>query len=310
MRKRVAVIDIGSNSIKALVAESDGTNYGVSSLWEGSREVRISTGIAGENPMLRQEDIKAALQAVEELYQCCHDMKPIAETRILATSAVRNAANGHDFLESVRGRTTVRPLLLSGQEEADYIAVGVRSDPALGGRLAQFSVFDLGGGSLELIHFDDNHVAAGTSLPLGSVRLTEMFVQEPRKAVPEKEIRQLSNHVRAMIGSSGIPLKAPLIGCSGGLTMWRAIRAQAAGIPMQASSARFTQSDVDEMIAAVVHRDLEHRILHAHIPPQRADIFPVALITFQVLLELYNTTEIQHSLHNLRYGVAWELLQD
>lgn len=310
MSKRVAVIDIGSNSIKALVAESDGTDFGVRSLWEGTREVRISAGISHEKPMLQESGIRDGANAVDELYRQCLQVGRITDVRIVATSAVRSAVNAKDFLRAVRNLTSVMPQVISGQEEADCIAMGIRSDPVIGQQYHKFTVFDLGGGSMELIRFVDNHVSERVSLPLGSVRLTERFISDPRDAIPANESSRLFDHLRDSISNAGIPLQAPLIGCSGGLTTWRAIRASAEGVQLEQSNPVFTEADVDALIGEVVHRDVDHRIKVAGIPPSRADIFPVALITFKVLFELLGTREILHSLHNLRYGVAWTYLHD
>jgi len=306
---RVAVIDIGSNSIKALVAEPDGP-FGIRPVHESTLEVRISTGISGSPPVLSDSSIQKGVAAVESLYRECQSVENVSQTRIVATSAVRSAVNGEEFIRLIHARTGVLPGILSGQEEADGIAYGVRTDPAIRGAFNQFTVFDLGGGSLELIRFEEDHVQYRTSFPLGSVRLTEKFIRHPDGPVPQNEANALKNFIRETIANSGFPVSPPLVGCSGGLTTWRAIRAAAAGLNIREGSAVFTHQDIAYMAGEVLSHDYGHRVAKLRIPAQRADIFPAALLTFQVLLELANTLEIRHSMHNLPYGIAWEALSD
>ena len=130
MNRRVGVIDVGSNSIKALVAESIGAAFEIKTVYEHSLGVRISHGIGGNPPMLQPARIQAGIQAVAQLWQNCHAHGPLADFRIVATSAVRSAANGKDLLDAVQAATGCRPDILTGEEEADGIACGVRTDPS------------------------------------------------------------------------------------------------------------------------------------------------------------------------------------
>ena len=211
MNPRVAVIDVGSNSIKALVARKADGAFGIERVFEETLEVRISQGIGGEPPMLRADRIEAGLEAVGKLWKDCQHHGPLADLQIVATSAVRSAANGHVFMEAVRALTGMSPVILTGAEEADGIANGVRTDPAIETRLDDFTVFDLGGGSLELIRFEHHGVTDRTSLPLGSVRLTEQFLSNPAGPIPAIEAEALSEHVRRHIIAADVPIKAPIV---------------------------------------------------------------------------------------------------
>jgi exopolyphosphatase/guanosine-5'-triphosphate,3'-diphosphate pyrophosphatase len=187
MKPRVAVIDVGSNSIKALVAETDGQPFGLKPVYEECLEVRISHGISGDPPLLRPDRIEAGVEAVEKLWRDCQANGPLQDILVVATSAVRTAANGHLFMEAVAAVTGTDPITLTGPEEADGIACGVRTDHLIEERLDDFTVFDLGGGSLELIRFEHHGVTDRTSLPLGSVRLTEAFFSDPSQPIPKAE---------------------------------------------------------------------------------------------------------------------------
>ncbi len=310
MKPRVAVIDVGSNSIKVLVAESTDNAFGLNPVFQENLEVRISYGIAGNPPMLRPDRIAAGIQAIERLWANCQNYGPITKLRIAATSAVRTAANGHVFMEAVEESTGIHPETLTGIEEAEGIAYGVRTDPAIAIDLQDFTVFDLGGGSLELIRFEHNGVTDRTSLPLGSVRITEQFVTRPEEPLPLPEQEAIREHVQSHIVASAVPIKAPLIGCSGSLAAVRHIAAKQSGKLFELVPPNIEKTFLDDLAKSLMRQNLNERIEISHIPPARADIFPAALITFQVLMKLAGASHIQHSLHNLRFGLAWKMLQE
>lgn len=310
MKPRVAVIDVGSNSIKALVAAKGPGMFGLEVLFEHTLEVRISQGIGGHPPRLHPDRIEAGVEAVRDLWKECTELGPLAAMRIVATSAVRSAANGNDFTDAVTRITGIQPQVLSGAEEADAIAMGVRTDPGIEDHLTDFTVFDLGGGSLEIIRFEKHEVTARTSLPLGSVRMTEEFFPDPTKAIPRKQQEALADFLRKEILKSGIPVKEPLVGCSGGLAALRGIvRHRHKDLPTD-KGAYLSRGRIEELAEIIASTDLADRIALPGMPARRADIFPSAMITFGVLLDIAKAEGIFHSLHNLRYGLSLRLLQD
>jgi exopolyphosphatase/guanosine-5'-triphosphate,3'-diphosphate pyrophosphatase len=310
MKPRVAVIDVGSNSIKALVAESNGGTFGLRSVYEETLEVRISHGIGGNPPMLQPERIEAGMEAVQHLWRVCQHHGPLQDVLIVATSAVRSAANGHVFMEAVNAVTGADPITLTGAEEADGIAYGVRTDPGIENTLDDFTVFDLGGGSLELIRFEHHGVTDRTSLPLGSVRLTEQFISDSSQAVPSHERDALVAFVTEHITSTGFVITSPLVGCSGGLSALVKVLSERKGTVMRKGRPVFSRSLMDRLTRTILAQDLTGRIKESGLPPRRADIFPAALLTFQAIMDLSGADEIIHSYHNLRYGMAWRMLHN
>src|SRR5262245_20227704 len=173
----VAVIDIGSNSIKILVAvRTDGGN--VHPLHIRTIDARISAGISQATPRLSDEGMARGLSAVQALLEDAMRFNATS-TILVATSAVRDAANGADFCDRIKKATHHPIRILSGDEEANLIGRGLVADPALRG-LRDFYVFDLGGGSLECLAFLNRTIEQAVSLQLGCVRLTERFVSDPR----------------------------------------------------------------------------------------------------------------------------------
>ena len=306
MSKRVAVIDIGSNSIKSLVAEGDARS--LVPVHEETREVRLSRGISGTPPRIGEPAFSEGVQAVAGLWKHCLGTGTIEAATIAATAAVRAAVNGQEFMQSIRKSTGVVPIVLTGEQEAEAIARGVLTDPHVRSSFDAFTLIDLGGGSLELIHYAKGSVQARASLPMGAVRLTEQFIANPAKPIPMDERVRLAHYIREELAQCGVPILPCLVGCSGGLTVLRGRRAGKAGKALAESDPVFTRDYLHELGQEVLSSDLESRIGQLNLPPHRADIFPAAFILFEVLLDVAGTDRIIHSLHNLRFGLAADLL--
>ncbi|HXA13851.1 MAG TPA: phosphatase, partial [Opitutaceae bacterium] len=166
MNPSVAVIDIGSNSIKLLVVSRDG-NGRLAELTSRTIDARISAGISQKSPQLGETGMAAGLAAITDLLAAAAPLAP-AQTLLVATSAVRDATNGADFRAHVRSTTGHDIRILTGDQEANLIGAGLACDPALS-NLHDFYVFDLGGGSLECLAFRARQIAQEVSLPLGCV---------------------------------------------------------------------------------------------------------------------------------------------
>ena len=178
----LAVVDIGSNSIKLLVA-APGPPGGpeLRVLFQETLETRISGGLGQDNSSLGEAGLAAGVQAVARLLEMAGPYAP-THRRFVATSAVRDAQNRADFAARILAATGAPLEILSGDDEALLIARGIRTDPALGGA-QEFCLLDLGGGSLECIRYAAGKIEQAVSLQLGAVRLTEKFVPESARAV-------------------------------------------------------------------------------------------------------------------------------
>ena len=287
---RAAVIDVGSNSIKLLVADRrpDGLLVETASR---TLESRIGTGLGADKPRLSEEGIVRGIAAVENLVAEAKGHK--ADTiAVVATSAVRDASNGGEFRDRVRAATGLEIRILTGIEEADLIGRGLTTDPALFG-LKNFDVFDLGGGSLECLSFVDRKVEKEISLPLGCVRLTEKCVSSPSSPFSEADSRHVGDHVKAALTKSGFRLPVPqgfgVVGTGGTLTNVRGILAAAKGIALEKTDPTIRASTLAEVLAWVGPLNLAARREIPGLHPSRADVFPTALVTLLALAEVGST---------------------
>jgi exopolyphosphatase/guanosine-5'-triphosphate,3'-diphosphate pyrophosphatase len=204
---RVAAIDIGTNSTRLLVADVAGGRLDreVERLLEITR-LGDRVDLDGRLNAESMERVHATLGRYAARARALDAARPLA----VATSAVRDAANGHEFIEEVTRRHGVDVRVLTGDDEARLTFRGVTSArPAASGTL----VCDIGGGSTELVLGDADGVREAVSLALGCVRMSERFLAtDPPTAEELAHLRAaahdlvpdgLTGHARELIGVAG-----------------------------------------------------------------------------------------------------------
>ncbi len=300
----VAVIDIGSNSIKVLVAtRRDGGR--IEALKTHTIDARISAGISQTVPRLSEEGMSRGLAAIHDLLALAAPFVPTT-TILVATSAVRDSANGAEFRERVLAATGHTIRILTGDEEADLIGRGLTCDPALA-HLRDFYVFDLGGGSLECLAFRDRRIEQELSLKLGCVRMTEKFVSDPLAPLKTDECTALARHVRDEINHSGFRFNltgAEAVFTGGTITSVRVIKGALHGVRLEDTPATVPVATVHELLDEIGLLTLDKRKKIPGMPAARADVLPAALITVITVAEFGLFERFHHSLYNLRWGLA------
>jgi exopolyphosphatase/guanosine-5'-triphosphate,3'-diphosphate pyrophosphatase len=188
--RTLGAIDIGTNSIKLLVAnvEDDGA---LEVLLREKAMVRLGSETL-RTGKLSPEAIEAGVSTVEHFVKLASG-SGATMVRAVATCAVREASNAEEFVEAVRKRTGVRVEVISGDEEARLINLALRSEfPA---RQDPLFLIDIGGGSTELVISDGSRVLLTESLPLGVVRLADRHARNDPPS--DKEIAAMKKEVRA-----------------------------------------------------------------------------------------------------------------
>ncbi|HVU18960.1 MAG TPA: phosphatase [Candidatus Didemnitutus sp.] len=309
MNPSVAVLDVGSNTIKILVAVRDARG-GLSPLLSRAIDARISAGIGQAAPRLSDEGMAAAMAAIHQLLA---DAAPFGPVRmdIVATSAVRDASNGAEFAARVARETGCEMRVLSGTEEAAGIGLGLTCDPALADA-ANFYVFDLGGGSLECLAFENREPRQAISLPLGCVRLTEKFVSQPAEPMRAVTWKRIMAHTRTAMAESGFrfDLVDPIAVATGGsASTARALYGVREGRSGNETSSLLTVRQLQGQLEQMASLPLAERKKLPGLPPERADVYPAALATLIAVAETGGIVSYRHSYYNLRYGLATQLLK-
>jgi exopolyphosphatase/guanosine-5'-triphosphate,3'-diphosphate pyrophosphatase len=307
--RAVAVVDIGSNSIKLLVAARDEKDD-IVTLASRSLDARISDGISEAEPMLGAEGMQRGLDAIVTLLDDARAHDP-AEVRLVATSAVRDARNGSEFADRVLQATGHPVRVLTGAEEAALIGRGLTCDAHLR-QLQNFYVFDLGGGSLECLAFRGRQLESAGSLQLGCVRLTESLVRKPDRPFSRSPRFRVMQHVHDELVRGPVRFTLPpgsdAVGTGGTMATVRGILAAEQGISFDETDPYVPLTRLRQMLSKLSRLTLDERKQVPGLPPARADIFPTALATLIVVADVVALAGFRHSLFNLRYGVAAEAL--
>ena len=308
--RTISVIDIGSNTIKILVAQK-GEQKPLKVLFKAVEECRISTGIgeAGtlffDNPCMEK-----ACFAVSRLRDQARPFAP-DETLIVGTSALRDAQNQDDFIKAIYRKTGIHLKILSGKEEVDNIFRGILCDPHLQA-ISDFIILDIGGGSIELCEVKNRKSVQTYSYPLGAVRLTEKFIANPKNPINPSVLNSISQYIIAKLEQSRWrlpPKPLALIGSGGVFAITKAVLAerhpdhQNWEMPLSLKNIRTFSEELTPM-------SLPSRCQIPQLPANRADIFPTALTIVDSIGTYLQSTSIRPTLYNLRYGIATKWLEE
>lgn len=311
MEPAIAVIDLGSNTIKLLVARRDPSGQLLTLVWE-TRETRIGGGMSGGRPAIPPETMAKAVATVSELVHLARASGAV-RIRVVATSAARDADNGREFSHAILEKTGIPLEIISGEREATLIGKAVRCDKNLS-LFPHLYLFDLGGGSLECLAFCNGRAAQVVSLPLGAVRLTEKHLAEPLKPFPPAAQEAVAEEIRTVLGQSGfrfdLPPEAPTVATGGTMTAALAIKAAERGIAPERADHFFPVGELAELFDRVAPLAHAERLRISGLPAGRADVFPTALTTLLTLAEMAGQPGFFHSPLTLRHGLAYEMLEE
>ena len=188
----LGVIDIGSNTARCVVFETSPAGT-VRPIYETKDAPRLGAGTGGDGS-LSPEAVVRGIATVRRFSRTIRSLK-VPKTLAVATSAVRDAPNGPDFIRDVERTTGISLRIISGTQEARYAYLGIASSWELSNDL----VCDLGGGSLQLAEVHEGALRNSVSLPLGVLRLSQRFFEhDPPK---RREYDALRDHVREATSS-------------------------------------------------------------------------------------------------------------
>lgn len=165
---QVAVIDLGTNTFHLLIAEIANNSFEV--IYKTTTPVKLGEGRINENIII-PEAFERGLQTLQS-YKNTINSYQVKQIKATATSAVRSAKNGQDFIKSVKETTNIDIEIISGDAEAAYIYEGVKAS----GAIEKTSlIMDIGGGSVEFIICDNNQIYWKKSYNIGAARLMQQF---------------------------------------------------------------------------------------------------------------------------------------
>lgn len=304
----LAAIDVGTNSFHLVVARPVG-NQRFEILAREKEVVRLGSG---------SSDMKAlAPEAVDRGVEALGRMKRIAEAhgatlRAVATSAVREAQNRHEFLDRARAEAGVDVQVISGPEEARLIHLGVlQAVPVFDRRLL---LIDIGGGSTEFLVGEGGDVLAARSLKLGAIRLTERFFAGDR--VKSSKVKECRQYVRSFLAPVVRDVRRlgfeVAVGSSGTIAnLAQMVALQRGSAPQSTNNLEIGADELGDMVKTIVKADSAKA--RARIPGldlKRVDIIVGGAILLEQAFAELGISSMVVSDFALREGVLLDVLQN
>ena len=300
--KRVAVIDIGSNSIKFFVGEQ-GTDSTIQTIVDKNDIARLGEGLS-ETGRIRDEALERNAQSVAAF---AAEAKELGADIIVCvgTMALRSAANSADFVVRVKGLCGIEVQIIPGEEEArlSYLAI-LSGMPVPDGDLV---IFDTGGGSTEFIFGHGTELVNRFSVNLGAIRITEkFFADDPVKPGSTEAAMQEIDREFAQAGVNGRPVK--VVGMGGAVTSMGAVKHKMVKYdPDVMRGSALTKADIAEQIAAYREKTIAQRREMPGLQPKRADVILAGACILWDIVDRLGVDQLIISDRGLRHGLAFEL---
>jgi exopolyphosphatase / guanosine-5'-triphosphate,3'-diphosphate pyrophosphatase len=299
---RVAIVDIGTNSTRLLIADVS-PDRTVQELLRRSTVTRLGEGVDSSNS-LAPRAIERTRAALREYRRLIDDHDCAANLAVL-TSAVRDASNGPDFSERVRHDFALDARTLSGDEEAQLTFLGAMHDRDSSPEPTV--VIDIGGGSTEFIVGHDSTAGFHASLPVGVVRMSERHISSDPPA--PAELQALAHDARTVF-LDGLPpdQRAPVtrgIAVAGTATSAASIAqeldpydpARVQGYPLQLAT-------VELLLARLADIDEAQRRSVVGLHPDRAPTIVAGMILLSEALRAFELDCVEVSEHDILFGGA------
>lgn len=310
-------LDLGTNNCRLLMAVPNGEGFHVIDAF--SRMTRLGEGLAAS----RELSPAAMGRTLAALKSCAQKLnrRRVRRVRAVATEACRRAANCGSFLARVRSETGLALEIISAEEEASLALTGCA--PLLLPTPLDGLVFDIGGGSTELIWVREDPARAGNrsveaifSLPTGVVNLAERFGAELQQEEGyEKIVREVTSQLQGFDPDRTLSRLAgngalQMLGTSGTVTTLAGIhldlarydRAQVDGLSMSFSA-------IEAISTRLVHSSFEQRALHPCIGRERADLVVAGCAILAAICRLWPTGSLRIADRGVREGLLLEMMR-
>jgi exopolyphosphatase / guanosine-5'-triphosphate,3'-diphosphate pyrophosphatase len=304
--RRIAVFDLGSNTILLLVLAADGAV-----IRDEARITRLGQGVF-ERGELAPDALRRTREAITDFARLAR-ADGVERLVAVGTEALRRARGGADFLaELVRAGLVDGARLLSGEEEAELAIEATRL--GVGASRSALAVIDVGGGSTEVAWREKQSAPIrGVSLPLGSVRLTEAHL--PRHPIPAADLAALREHVRAVAEPlaralpEGLPGDAAIVAVAGTATTLAALElALEVYDGARVEGLALTRLQLGSWIERLARLGVAERRQLPGLEPGRADVIVAGLVCLELALSCLRAERFTVSERGVRHGVALRLL--
>ena len=306
---RVAVIDVGTNTVRLLVADTSAQS-GYRTVLTAQEMTRLGQGLLPSR-ILQPEPVQRTVRVLRR-FRTLAESQGASTTRAVGTSALREAANRDAFLGLVRHEAGLEIAVISGEEEGRLALLGVRTGlPTPPDRLV---LLDIGGGSTEILLAEGLRILASASTGLGAVKLTERFLKTdpPDPAELDAVRRAAASRLGRLLreGFRGLTSDAVLAGTAGTVTSLAAIDL---GLdpydPGCVNGHRLTRERVAELLSQLASLPLAHRRGVRGLEAARADVIVAGAAVCLAAMDALGAGCLTVSDGGLREGILLDLLR-
>lgn len=304
---KLAIIDMGTNTFHLLIAEAGDVGYKVIV----RERLAVKIGMGGINQgVITAEGIQRALVAMQS-FQNIITREGVQHVYAFGTSALRNASNGAEVAAKIKAVTGIQINIISGDNEAEFIYMGVKS--ALGLENEKSLIIDIGGGSVEFIIGNTDHIFWKKSLEIGAQRLLEKF--HKNDPITSSEIEALDDYFDHELTSVFEALKTHhpkiLVGSSGTFDTLSDIFCIQHHIQKTSDEVEtpLTLEGFYEIYYELIVKDRAQRMAIPGMIDMRVDMIVVACCMIRYLLEKHPFERIRVSTYSLKEGVLTSLIQ-
>jgi len=300
---RIAIIDLGTNTFNLIIAEVF-SNKRFKQIYETKLPVMLGQGGINNNyivPGALKRGIKT-LKQYKKITEKYRSDKLIA----IATSAIREASNGQDFIEKAKKQAGIAVEIISGDREAELIYYGVREGVKMSHRKSL--IMDIGGGSTELIIADKNKIFWKKSFLLGAARLLDKI--KPSDPISDQEIKRIENYLlKELLPLFSAVKKHPvaeLIGSSGSfesLAEMIVCRFYSPSVLEGKTEYDFDLGDCSKIYKLIVKSTRAERMKMKGLIKMRVDMIVVSAIFVNLIVRKLKIKKIRLSTYSLKEGV-------
>ncbi len=300
-----AAIDIGTNSVKLLVAAADARDW--HRIYETAAVTRLGESMQAQSLRLREAAMRRTLDALATMVTTARE-RGAARIVAVGTAALRDAVNRDEFLQRARERCGLDIEVIAGDEEARLSFQAVRLD-ARWSNCPMLLVLDIGGGSTEIIGGEPHSagIASRISINLGAVRITETYLKSDPPTVAQltaanSAVAEALQNVR--IDASARPFT--VVGVGGTLTNLAAMDRGGIRDPDELHGYVLTADRLERRIEQLASATIAQRQEMPGLDPRRADIILGGAILLSQTLACTGASDVAVSVRGLRWGLLYD----
>ncbi len=307
MNKPVAVLDLGTNTFHLLIVEGNAAEY--TEIVHEQDAVKLGEGGINKG-FIQPAAFERGIKSMRRYHQLILDNN-VRQVRAIATSALRSAANGQDFINEVKAQTGIEIEIIDGTAEAAYIYKGVKAGNSLS---AQNSlIIDIGGGSVEFIICNEDDIKWKQSFEIGAARLMDKFHRTD--PIPPESITALNLYLedtlKELFSAASTYTIECITGSSGVFESYAAIIETSKGYSFDLKKTKRYDFEKEELLAILemlILSSHQQRLSNKDIIPVRVDMIVTASLLTRFIIEKLKVDKIAMSTNSLKEGVLADMM--